>query len=225
MKNKSLRTFIIGLILLSSLVYAIPAPCSHEELLETSDYAIEGYVVGVECGEAYDSGECRPFPEDMKCSSLDNEGNLIIGPCPEYNFKPELVSECIATLNVTENLKGSYNVGDKVRISSLKVVQECEDGEHLTPGTPKRDFRLGSKVRYYNSASCQYWSFNEVEEPPVQEPDEPTEPGEPTPEPRGTEELITQEPSVRKIDWIYYLIPSGALVAASLVYWALKGRK
>lgn len=52
MNNKLFSAFIILLIFLNiNLAYAVPPPCSEEELLKTSDYAIEGYVTKVECGE------------------------------------------------------------------------------------------------------------------------------------------------------------------------------
>jgi len=148
-----------------NLAYALPPPCSEKELLETSDWAIEGYVVNVKCGGAYDSGECRPFPEDMKFTRVDEEGNMIEVPRPE--FKPELVSDCIATIRVTKVLKGDYNVGDEVKISFVKLIQQCEGGQHIPPGSPKKNFRLNSKIRYYNTNQlpCAYWNFEEIEEP------------------------------------------------------------
>jgi hypothetical protein len=59
-------------------------------------------------GDPYDSGECMPFPEDRKCTMIDEEGNTTEFSCPrpDYKFKPELVSDCIATVKVTKNLKG-----------------------------------------------------------------------------------------------------------------------
>jgi hypothetical protein len=62
MKNKLFITFVIEPILFStSLAYTVPPSCSEKELLETSDCAIEGYVINMECGEAHDSEECSPM--------------------------------------------------------------------------------------------------------------------------------------------------------------------
>src|ERR671924_1791375 len=98
MKAKLSAFVIIGLIFLNvNSAYSIPRPCTQEELLKTSHYAIEGYVVSVECQEAYDSEECKPQSESRE-------------------FKPELVSNCIATIEVSKSLKGNYNVGDKLKI-------------------------------------------------------------------------------------------------------------
>jgi hypothetical protein len=136
---------IILIILLNmNFAYAVPPPCSQEELLKTSDYAVEGFVVKVECGEAYDSKECIPFPES-----------------PE--FRPELVSNCIASVKVTESLKGNHSAGDEVRIPFLKLAQFCQNGEPIIPGSAKKNFNLNSKIRYYNSASCEYWNLEELE--------------------------------------------------------------
>jgi len=147
MKNKLFSAFIILLIFFNiNLANAVPPPCSEEELLKTSDYAIEGYVRYLKCRDAQDSKECTPFSESKE-------------------FKPELVSNCVATVELTKNLKGNYNVGDKVEIPFLKLVQECQDGQNIIPGSAKRNFNLGSKIRYYNSASCEFWNFEEIEKP------------------------------------------------------------
>ncbi|HEX9831145.1 MAG TPA: hypothetical protein VGA94_05610 [Thermodesulfobacteriota bacterium] len=147
MKNKLLRALIILAIFLNiNLAYAVPPPCSEEELLKTSDYAIEGFVTKVECERAQDSKECTPFPESKE-------------------FKPELVSNCIAGVEVTESLKGNHSAGDKVQIPFLKVVQVCQNGEQMIPGSAKKHFNLNSKIRYYNSASCEYWNLEEIEKP------------------------------------------------------------
>ena len=144
---------LIGVLILSSMNMssAIP-PCSQEELLESSDYAIEGYVIDVECGKPYNSGECKPW-------------KIIGEPVRGSNYRPELVADCTAVVEVTSQLKGSYYVGDEVRIPFLKVVQECENGERTTYGQPKKDFRIRSKVRYYNSSSCAYSNLEELEAP------------------------------------------------------------
>jgi len=196
MNNKLLTIFIIGIIFLSvDLVYAVPPPCSPEELLETSDYAIEGYVVKVKCGEPYDSEECKPYPEELGIK-------LKI-------FKPELVSDCIATVEVTKNLKGNYNIGDKVDIPFVKLVQVCENGAHVIPGRPKKDFRLNSKIRYYNSVSCAYSNFEEIEEPPS----------------RPEIEEPPSRPEVEKSNRIYYLIPFEIVILVFIIYWLLRRKK
>src|ERR1700751_1080962 len=98
LRNMKGKLFIIGLISLSmGSAYAVPPPCSQNQLLESSNYAIEGYVINVECGEAYDSKECIPHSESKR-------------------FKPELVSNCVAIVNVTKGLKGNHHTGDKVKI-------------------------------------------------------------------------------------------------------------
>jgi hypothetical protein len=147
LKNMKGKLFIIGLISLSmSSAYAVPPPCSQDQLLESSDYAIEGYVINVECGEAYDSKECMPHSESKE-------------------FKPELVSNCVATVDVTKSLKGNYHTGDNVKISFVELIEGCKDGSHIIPGSPKKGFKLNSKIRYYNSASCAYSNLKEIEEP------------------------------------------------------------
>jgi 7,8-dihydropterin-6-yl-methyl-4-(beta-D-ribofuranosyl)aminobenzene 5'-phosphate synthase len=131
---------------------AVPPPCSEEELLASSDYAIEGYVIGVRCGEPYDSGECAPW--------IPAGGG----------FQPELVADCTATVRVTRVLKGGrdaggHDVGDEVEIPFLKLVQACEGGDPMVPGSPKKDFRLNSRVRYFHSTACAYSNFSELEAP------------------------------------------------------------
>lgn len=133
---------IIPLILLAVtaapiLSQAIPQPCSEEELVESSDYAVQGTVTKVECGEAQDSGECRP---------LDGEAG----------FKPEMVAECTATVSVTKSIKGDYAAGSDAPVPFLKVISPCENGSHIIPGSPKADLLESMMVRYYNSWTCRY---------------------------------------------------------------------
>ena len=143
---------VSGLLLLSMTLISTTPPCSPEELLETSDYAVEGYVIQVECGRPYNSGECKQW--------------RIVGDAMRgCNFKPELIADCVATVEVTACLKGDIRVGDEVNIPFLKVVQECENGERTTFGKPKKDIRLHSKIRYYNSSSCAYSNVEELEKP------------------------------------------------------------
>jgi hypothetical protein len=119
-------------------VRAVPPPCSEEELLGSSDYAVEGTVVKVECGKPYDSGECRP--------AVDNTAA----------FTPETVSKCSATVMVKTSMKGKYAPGDLAPEQFLKVVQACENGSHIIPGSPKADLKENTDIRYYNSGLCRY---------------------------------------------------------------------
>jgi hypothetical protein len=119
-------------------VRAVPPPCSEEELLGSSDYAVEGTVVKVECGKPYDSGECRP--------AADNA----------VGFIPETVSKCSATVKVKTSIKGKYAPGDLAPVPFLKVVQACENGSHIIPGSPKADLKENTDIRYYNSGLCRY---------------------------------------------------------------------
>jgi 7,8-dihydropterin-6-yl-methyl-4-(beta-D-ribofuranosyl)aminobenzene 5'-phosphate synthase len=132
---------------LAGRAFAVPPPCTEEELLSTSDFAIEGYVVDVECSEPHDTGECTADP-----------------PVPA-DFLPELASDCTATVKVTLSLKGDHAPGEEVAIPFLELVRDCVDAPHIVPGTPKNDFRLNSKVRYFNSPSCAWSNFFELETP------------------------------------------------------------
>ncbi|HML95118.1 MAG TPA: hypothetical protein PKC29_06780 [Thermodesulfobacteriota bacterium] len=133
---------IIPLILLAVtaapvISSAIPRPCSEGELLESSDYAVRGTVTKVECGEAHDSGECRP------------RGG-------EAGFKPEMVAKCTAMVSVTKSIKGNYAPGSEAPVPFLKVVSKCENGSHIIPGSPKADLSVNMPVVYYNSDACRY---------------------------------------------------------------------
>ncbi len=120
---------------------AVPPPCSPEELLNSSEYAVEGTVIRIECGKPYDSGECR--------ASSDNQDNFI----------PELVSKCRAAVKVTKNIKGKYGTGDEAPVPFLKVVQDCKNGSHIIPGSPKADLTENTDIRYYSSELCRYWNL------------------------------------------------------------------
>jgi hypothetical protein len=154
----------LAIILIASFVVAVPVPCSQEDLLNTSNYAIEGVVTGTFCGTPYDSRECIPFPEDVKCASIADNGSIIDVPCLRGEFQPELVSNCIATIKVTKNLKGNYNKGIYVDIPFLELVQESENGTCAIPGSPKLHFEGDSKIRYYDSSSCKWSNFEELEQ-------------------------------------------------------------
>ncbi len=221
MKFKFLFVFGISLILISrKLVYAVPPPCDQVELLETSDYAIEGDVVNVECGEAYDSGECRPWTQQT-----------------EVLFKPELFSDCTATVKVSKNLKGEYNVGEEVRITFKKLIQSCQGGDPAIPGSATKDFRLNSRIRYYHSSRCAYWNFEEIEKQKNESPAAVTPTVESSPQerlgpiissglPRATS---TPKPvfklKLKKLNW-FYLIPISiiGLLVGVIVYRLQKKR-
>lgn len=149
MNNKTIISLFltIGLIL-PNLSLALPAPCTQEELLQSSDFAIEGTVKKVECDEPYDSKEC---------SAKDGvEG-----------FVPELVAKCSATVKVSKSIKGDYNTGDEAVIPYLQLVRKCENGSHIIPGSPVKNFVPNSVVKYYNSEQCKYWNYIQVSVPPA----------------------------------------------------------
>lgn len=142
---------IIPLILLAvtaapGVSSAIPPPCTEDELLESSDYAVEGTVTKVECGETYDSGECRP---------VDGE----------RGFKPETVAKCTATVSVTKSLKGDYDPGSEAPVPFLKIVSACENGSHIIPGSPKADLAENIRIIYYNSGTCRYSNLEALPSP------------------------------------------------------------
>ena len=89
MKHK-INVALILLVLSLSLntASALPPPCSPNELLETSEYAVEGQVTKIYCGKPYDSNECKPSSEN------------------DSGFEPELFSNCAASILITKNLKG-----------------------------------------------------------------------------------------------------------------------
>ena len=167
MKKKILWTVIIsGLFLLAGRVGALPAPCSSEDLLNSSEYAVEGIVMDSKCESTYDSKECSPLDESIKCvDHFDEHGNSITIPCPAENFQPRLVADCVATVKVTKNLKGKYKEGDKVKIPFKKLVQDNKGGDCIIPGSPTKDFRKGAKIEYYNSDDCKYDNFLEINSP------------------------------------------------------------
>jgi hypothetical protein len=141
-KNKILTPLIfMVLAITASGANALPPPCSPEELLNSSEYAVEGIVVKIECGKPYDSQECRPDPKNSQ------------------EFKPELVSQCTATVKVKKNLKGKYGPGGNAPIPFLKVLQSCENGSHIIPGSPKADLKVNTDIRYYSTKLCRYWNL------------------------------------------------------------------
>lgn len=152
MKNKIIILLIFTVFAISAVsANAVPPPCSPEELLNSSDYAVEGTVIRIECGKPYDSGECR--------ASSDNQDNFI----------PELVSKCTATVKVTKNIKGKYGPGGEAPVPYLKIVQDCKNGSHIIPGSPKADLAENTDIRYYSSELCRYWNL-ETPTPSAPEP-------------------------------------------------------
>lgn len=148
MNNKLIIPLIlIAIVIMPGLSLALPAPCSQEQLLQSSDFAVEGIVTKIECGEPYESNEC---------TAKEDNGD----------FVPELLAKCTATVKVTENIKGKYNKGDEARISYLQLVQRCQNGNHLIPGSPIKNFVPNSVIRYYNSDQCKYWNYTQIKVPP-----------------------------------------------------------
>ena len=148
MKRK-INTALILLVISLSLntAGALPPPCSPEELLETSEYAVEGEVTKVVCGQPYDSKECKP-----------EEGK-------ESDYEPELFSNCSATILISKNLKGSHEAGQKVVIPYVRVARECKGGAHMLPGSPTYELTVGSHIKYYKSKQCRYWNIEKLEGP------------------------------------------------------------
>lgn len=145
MKHKITISLIFAIISISlSQSHAVPPPCSPEELLQSSDYAIEGTVTKIECGEPYDSGECKPSGE------------------ASGGFSPELVAECTATVKVTKNLKGGYEAGSEAPVPFLKIARECENGVHIIPGSPTKNVIEKTNIRYYDSTLCRYWNLEQL---------------------------------------------------------------
>ena len=148
MKLKIAATFILLALSLSlNTAHALPAPCTSEELLGTSEYAVEGRVLRVVCGEPYDSNECKP------------------GPGEKGVFRTELFSNCAATLLISKNLKGDHQAGEKVVIPFVRVTRVCRGGTHILPGSPTRDLTPGTDIRYYKSEQCRYWNIERIPEP------------------------------------------------------------
>jgi len=130
-----------------NLCFALPAPCTQEELLQSSDFAIVGTVTKVECGAPYESKECTA-----------KDGNS--------SFVPEMIANCTATVKVSENIKGKYNKGDEAPVPYVQLVQRCENGTHMIPGSPVKNFIPNSVIKYYNSEQCKYWNYIQISTPP-----------------------------------------------------------
>ncbi len=153
MKRK-IKAILILLVLSVSLntAGALPPPCTPQELLDTSEYAVEGKVMKVVCKEPYDSNECKPVSDK------------------DSGFEPELYSNCAATILVSENLKGNHEAGEKVVIPYVRVARACRGGTHILPGSPTNELSIGADIKYYKSERCRYWNIENIEEPvPTQE--------------------------------------------------------
>lgn len=171
------KTYIVIAIILFSFssvshVSAMPPPCSDNELLSSSAWAVEGWVTDIQCGETYDSGECEPA---------------------EWGYEPRLLQDCIATIKVTRVLKGNYNVGDEIKIPYHKQIQHG-DGECIIPGVICHVVELHSVIRYYAGTPC----WNNLEE--IREPGSEPEPSPPIGLPE--EMRITYAPLIILISFI-----------------------
>ncbi|MEM7008752.1 MAG: hypothetical protein AAF462_06395 [Thermodesulfobacteriota bacterium] len=142
--------FILLSALLPGLSLALPAPCTQEELLQSSDFAVEGRVTKIECEAPYESKECTA-----------KEG--------AQNFVPELLAACTATVEVSENIKGPYDKGESAEIKYLQLVQKCHNGDHIIPGSPVKNFVPNSVIKYFNSEQCKYWNYSQISVPPAQD--------------------------------------------------------
>jgi 7,8-dihydropterin-6-yl-methyl-4-(beta-D-ribofuranosyl)aminobenzene 5'-phosphate synthase len=140
-----------GLALGSVQLLAAPPPCTEEELLATSALAIDGYVLGVTCGDPYDSGDCVDDPEGLDAG--------------RGGFEPEMVADCTAVVEVVRALAGEAATGDHVDVPFLALVAPCEGGIPLVPGRPRSEIRESSRIRWYDSPSCA-WSNLFEDEPP-----------------------------------------------------------
>lgn len=135
---------LCGFFMCVNLAHSLPPPCTQEELLNSSSFAVEGKVLKIECGQSMNSRQCSP--------SSEYKGN----------YKPELISKCNAVVKVTKNIKGSFNTGDLVVIPFIKLVQQCRGGTHILPGIPKKNFPPGGMIRYYSSGTCRYWNLENL---------------------------------------------------------------
>lgn len=146
-KNIILSAFLTIAFILPNISFALPAPCSQEELVQSSDFAVEGRVTKVECDAPYESDQCTAKDDAT-------------------NFVPELMAKCIATVKVSETIKGEYKKGDEAIIPYLQLVQKCENGTHAIPGAPVKNFVPNSIIKYYNSEQCKYWNYLQISVPP-----------------------------------------------------------
>ncbi len=148
MKRKIKATLSLLVLSLSlNTAGALPPPCTQDELLDTSEYAVEGTVMKVVCSEPYDSNECKPGADE------------------KVVFVPELFSNCAATILVSKNLKGSHEAGEKVVIPYVRVARACSGGTHIIPGSPTSELSIGTVIKYYKSEQCRYWNIEKIEEP------------------------------------------------------------
>lgn len=146
-KNIIVSAFLSIAFILPNISFALPAPCSQQELLQSSDFAVEGRVTKVQCDAPYESNECSATDEAV-------------------DFIPELLAKCRATVKISKNIKGKHKKGDEAIIPYLQLVQKCENGTHIIPGSPVKNFVPNSVIKYYNSEQCKYWNYLQISVPP-----------------------------------------------------------
>ena len=131
--KKTLIFIVLSLFLVSMMgfVLAVPAPCSDDELAEDSNYGIVGTVKSVSCNETF---------EDQPC----------------VNGSINILQKCTAKVEITEVLKGSYEVGDEIEIEFDKMY-ELNDTDCI-PGSFTETFTEGHKIKYYDASSSCIWS-------------------------------------------------------------------
>jgi hypothetical protein len=63
--------------------------------------------------------------------------------------------EMYSTVKVDKNIKGKY--GPRPGPGTVfKVIEDCKNGSHIIPGSPKADLKENTQVRYYDSGLCRY---------------------------------------------------------------------
>ena len=145
-----MRNMIFSAFALAALA-ARPVPggepsCTEEDLLAASTVAFEGIVLDVACGAPYDSKECVADPAGTR-------------------FQPRLVADCTATVLVTRTLKGGAAPGAKEKVPFLQLYQESRGAICAEPGKAKLDFRLDSRIRWYDAPACAPATLRELEPP------------------------------------------------------------
>jgi hypothetical protein len=128
MKNYFYIFLFIGLFFL--YIYtaqALPAPCSGEKLIETSDFALEGFIIDTKCSE----------PRETK-------------DCPANKNTAETVADCTASIKVTKWLKGGGQENETT-INYQKLIIGCEESNYEEI---YKNFEPNAKIEYYHS-SCQ----------------------------------------------------------------------
>ena len=148
-----LITFLVSPLLAFAVV--MPHYCAEEELVASSDFAIEGYVVSIE-HISYLPGDCVKGVEGWILA--EPISRPIPGEDWEVFSEPTVYAKKLATIKVTKNIKGNFNTGDKTRIN-FSVFRGCEKGYYYGEGLKTRDFPLYAKIRYYHNTGC----YNDIE--------------------------------------------------------------